>query len=192
MRKKYKNRKKAQRRKEEEALSFSQFIERTNDRVVGRSPSVMPVMEELLRNAVRPAFLNQGQSVYPTGDDPVQAFRDENNFTMEFPTPTDIAFPGAPLRSEILAKVQDIHGRYNRTIPFLWYTILTVLILSLIPFIVRLQMDAVNMITTDLSQLKQQVPVESELDREMYRFYSAGEKARENSRKQTTGSPSIP
>jgi hypothetical protein len=82
MRKKYKNRKKAQRRKEEEALSFSQFIERTNDRVVGRSPSVMPVMEELLRNAVRPAFLNQGQSVYPTGDDRVQAFRDQNDFTI--------------------------------------------------------------------------------------------------------------
>jgi tetratricopeptide (TPR) repeat protein len=141
MRRKYKNRKKARLLKAaaEAVQTFSQFVESANDRVIGRSPSVLPVMEDLLRDALPPApaiFEKRSENLSDAG------------LSSEFHNEPELVEECEGDRRLRLKKVRRDKSspdrQESREIWLPWYTIPTALIIMVIPIILcalKLQPD---------------------------------------------------
>jgi hypothetical protein len=125
MRKKSKKRHKKQHHKAA-VQTFSQFIEDANDRVIGRSPSILPVMEGLLKDALPFRYANEVRHEDEDNEENHE-WTDETNFDLEHKS----------ARSELIEKIQALHAKYSRSISIPWYAIpLSVIPISIITLLI--------------------------------------------------------
>jgi hypothetical protein len=150
MRKKSKKRHKKQHHKAA-VQTFSQFVEDANDRVIGRSPSILPVMEGLLKDALPFRYASEPQ--HKNSD------IDEINF--EWTDETDFA------EEPLISKIQALHDKYSRLISIPWYAIPLSVIPILILTIIVLQSNAFKPGMINSIQPKTHLATDSQFAREM-------------------------